>query len=283
MDDQRGVATRVERALDTDVSSTTELDGGMIGTVRRVDLADGRTVVAKTGETPLSVEAGMLRHLAERGLPVPDVLHAADDLLVLEHVEGESRITPAVERDAAEHLAALHGNTAEAFGFPFDTLTGTVTQPNPWTDRWSELYVEHRLGHVRDRCLESGALDPALDDRLVAAIDRLDELLVEPDRPALVHGDVWETNLLTDGQRVVAFLDPACYYGHPEIELAYVDWTDTFGDPFFERYDALRGVAEGFFETRRFAYRLYPLLVHLLLFGSPYDETLATTLDRLGR
>jgi fructosamine-3-kinase len=273
--------TRIERALGTAVRATTELDGGMIGTVHRVALADGRTVVAKTGETPLTVEARMLRHLDARDLPVPAVLYASDDLLVLSYVDGESRMTPAVARDAAEKLAALHDTTAEGFGFPVDTLTGTVTQPNPWTDRWSRFYVEHRLEHVRNLCLDDGALGTDLDRRLTATLDRLDELLVEPAEPALIHGDVWETNLLTDGNRVLSFLDPACYYAHPEIELAYIDWTDTFGEPFFERYDAVRGIEQGFFETRRYAYRLYPLLVHLLLFGDLYGEELGETLEHL--
>jgi len=274
------VDERLEQALGAGVLTRTELDGGMIGTVHRVDLDDGRTVVAKTGETPLSVEARMLQYLDAQGLPVPTVLSVTDELLVLSYVEGESRITPAVERDAAEKLADLHATTAQGFGFPFDTLTGPVPQPNPWTDSWSQFYLDHRLQPVREHCLAAGALD-ALDSRLGDALDRLPELLDEPSDPALLHGDVWETNLLTDGQRVVAFLDPACYYGHPEIELAYVDWTDTVGDAFFDRYDALRGIEDGFFERRRFAYRLYPLLVHLLLFGAPYDDELAETLDRL--
>lgn len=271
----------LERTLDARVRAKTELDGGMIGTVHRVDLADGRRVVAKTGETPLSVEARMLQQLDRHGLPVPTVLYATDELLVLSHVEGDSRITPAVERDAADHLAALHATSAEAFGFPFETLTGPVPQPNPWTERWTRFYVDHRLQSVRDRCLAADVLGDALDARLGDVLEALPALLVEPPEPALLHGDVWETNLLTDGQRVEAFLDPACYYGHPEIELAYVDWTDTFGDAFFDRYDDLRGIEHGFFDERRFAYRLYPLLVHLLLFGSPYDDELAGALARL--
>lgn len=267
--------------MDARVASRTELDGGMVGTVHRVDLDDGRTVVAKTGETPLTVEARMLRYLDDRGLPVPAVLYASDALLVLSHVEGNSRITPAVERDAAEKLAALHATTADAFGFPFDTLAGPVSQLNPWTDRWIRFYRDHRLEPLRERCLDAGVLDGELDDRLRVLLERLGERLVEPPAPALLHGDVWENNLLTDGRRVAAFLDPACYYGHPEVELAYVDWTDTFGETFFEEYGERRGIEDGFFAERRFVYRIYPLLVHLLLFGSPYDDELAATLDRL--
>jgi len=275
------VNERIEAALGARVLATSELDGGMIGTVHRVDLADGRTVVAKTGETPLTVEARMLRYLARHGLAVPDVLSSDEDLLVLSYVEGDGPITPAVERDLADRLAALHATAADGFGFPFDTLCGPVPQPNPWTDRWIPFYRKHRLAPVRERCLDASVLDPAPDRRLGTVLDRLDELLVEPPEPGLVHGDVWAGNVLTDGRRVTAFLDPACYYAHPEIELAYVDWAGAVGRPFFERYDDRRGIQAGFFPERRFAYRLYPLLVHLLLFGSPYDDELAATLASL--
>lgn len=276
----------VEAALGAPVVARRELDGGMIGRVYRVELADGRTVVAKTGGTPLAVEGRMLRYLARHAeLPVPDVYHADDDLLCIEFLPGESTITPAVERDAAAHLAALHGVTADAFGFPFDTLTGPVPQPNPRTDRWIPFYRDKRLEHVLALAEgdEESALTPSLAARVRAVCAELSDLIEEPAAPALIHGDVWRTNLLTDGERVVAFLDPACYFAHPEVELAYADWTDTFGEPFFERYRRERGVdLDGFFERRRHVYRLYPLLVHVHLFGESYVEPLEATLARLG-
>lgn len=275
------VSGRIEHILGTQVVSIAELDGGMIGTVHRVDLVSGRTIVAKTGETPLSIEARMLQYLDDHGLLVPTVLHGSDDLLLLSFIDGDSQVTPAVARDAADTLATLHDNTARGYGFPFDTLSGPVRQPNPWTDQWATFYADHRVQRVRDRCLETGAIDDALAERVTDVVNRMEQLVVEPPRPSLIHGDVWTTNLLTDGERIRAFLDPACYYAHPEIELAYIDWTETFGQPFFDRYDELRGIQSGFFETRRFVYRMYPLLVHVLLFGAPYDTELAETIDRI--
>lgn len=275
----------VENALGERVVTTSELDGGMIGAVYRVDLDGGDTVVAKTGDHDLSIEGRMLDYLGdESDLPVPDVSHADSDLLCLEHVTGESTITPAVERDAAAHLAALHEIEGRACGFPFDTLTGPVRQPNPWTEGWIAFYREQRVGTVLALARADGSLPATLADRVERACEDFDALLDEPDHPALLHGDVWRTNLLTDGQRVTAFLDPACSYGHPEVELAYVDWTETFGEAFFERYQSRRGIdlGAGFFDRRRFVYRLSPLLVHVHLFGGRYPDELAETLDRLG-
>lgn len=276
---------RIEEALGRSAAATRELDGGMIGSVYRVDLDDGDVIVAKTSDHALSIEGEMLAYLAaESALPVPAVYHADDDLLCLEYVSGDSTITPAVERDAAAQLAALHENRAPACGFPFDTLTGPVPQPNPCTDSWVEFYREQRIRAVCDRASADGTLPEDLRARVERACNDFEQILAEPDHPALLHGDVWRTNLLTDGERVTGFLDPACYYGHPEIELAYVDWTETFGDVFFEAYQHEReiDVGEGFFDRRRYVYRLYPLLVHVHLFGGTYPDKLAETLDRLG-
>ncbi|MFC4550845.1 MULTISPECIES: fructosamine kinase family protein [Halorussus] len=275
---------RVATAVGSEPTAVAELDGGEIGVVRRVDLADGRTVVAKTGDAPLTVEARMLRYLeTESDLPVPGMLHADNDLLVLEYVDGRATFTPAVERDAADRLAALHDVSAPTFGFPFDTLVGSVDLPNPWTDSWVEFYRDRRVEYAAGLVRESGRLPPSLAERVGEFADALDGLLVEPDAPGLVHGDLWTGNVLADPDagEVRAFLDPACYYAHPEIELAYVDWTGTFGEAFFDRYRERRGIASGFFPERRDAYAVYPLLVHVYYFGESYVPELGETLSRL--
>lgn len=280
---QGSIADAVDRALEADVVEVTALEGGQIGSVHRVDLADGSSAVAKTGETPLEVEAFMLEALAaESELPVPGVYYSDSDLLVIEHVPGTTDHGPAVARAAADHLARLHGVEAEAFGFERDTLTGPVRQPNPWTDSWIAFYREHRLGHVAELALESGSLPPSLAKRVDTLAADLEELLSEPAAPALIHGDVWTTNVLSRAGAVTAFLDPATYYAHPEVELAYIDWTGTFGEPFFDRYRKRRGIEAGFSDRRRYVYRLYPLLVHVHLFGGRYPERLEATLERLG-
>jgi len=269
----------IESALGSPAVEFRELTGGQIGTVRRVTLADERRVVAKTGETPLDVEARMLSYLAEHSdLPVPTVYHADPELLLIEYVEGETTHDAAVAKDAADHLAALHDTSSSAFGLDFDTVTGPVHQPNPWTDSWTEFYREQRL----EQLLSLADLSRNARARTEAVRDDLDELLTEPEMPSLVHGDAWTTNVLARDGEVTAFLDPAIYYAHPEVELAYIDWTGTFDDAFFDRYRERRGIASGFFERRRFVYRLYPLLVHVHLFGGQYHDELDETLRRIG-
>ncbi|AUV83133.1 fructosamine kinase [Salinigranum rubrum] len=276
------VRERVGEVLGEGVARLEELDGGMVGTVHRVVLESGETLVAKTGDTPLDVEARMLRYLARHtSFPVPAVEYADAEVLVLAHVPGDTEHSPSVERDAADHLAALHGHTAGAFGFPFDTLSGPLRQPNRWCTSWVAFFGERRLGHVADVAHEAGTVGDGTRERLARVVSDLGALLDEPARPALVHGDVWTENVLSEGGAVTAFLDPACYYGHPEVELAYVAWTETFGDAFVERYRERRPVAPGFEERRR-VYELLPLLEHVHLFGGRYRGLLDDALTRLG-
>lgn len=281
------VERAVSAALGSSVESHRRLEGGQIGSVFRIDLADGRTVVAKTGDTPLETEAFMLRYLAEKSdLPVPGVYHASDDVLVLECVPGTTSHTETVARDAAEYLASLHEVSGPAYGFPRDTLTGPVRQPNPWTDAWPEFYRDHRLRHAADLAADpdhgNGTLPTACRERIEVLATDIESLLGDAGVPSLIHGDVWRTNVLSRDGRVTGFLDPATYYADPEIELAYVDWTDTFGDPFFEVYEARVGIRDGFWSQRRYVYRLYPLLVHVHLFGRGYLEEFERTLEELG-
>jgi fructosamine-3-kinase len=270
-----------ELPIDAEIRSREPLSGGQIGRVSRVELADGRTVVAKTGPTDLSLEARMLRYLGEHGLPVPAVLGDSKEVLVLSHVEGESRFSPGAERHAARLLADLHSNSLPEFGFPYDTLTGELPLPNPRTDSWIDFFAEHRLRYAARRAHDDGPLPASLVTEIERLAAECDRWLAEPDSPSLLHGDVWTENVLASGDRITGFLDPATYYGHPEVELAYVDWTGTFGEAFFDAYDEIRGIADEFWETRRHLYRLFPLLVHVWHFGERYVRPVERMVESL--
>lgn len=289
MDTDAGAVGRaVSRALGVDATGVTELDGGMVGGVHRVDLADGRTVAAKTGGTPLTVEARMLRHLGERGLSVPDVVYVSDALLVLSFVEGDGdgvengRLAPATARDAARRLAALHGHTADRYGFPFDTLSGAYHQPNPWTDSWVAFLRDHRLGHVARAARDEGTLPPTLFHRVETLCADLSDHVPDDPPASLLHGDVWANNLVVDGGAVAAFLDPACSYGHSEVDLAYCEFVG-FDRAFFEAYDEARGIDDGFRDGRCAVYSLFPVLEHVRHFDADrYRDRADATLSSLG-
>ena len=223
----------------------------------------------------------MLRYLKEKTeLPVPEVYYSSKTLLLMQMMPGSGDLSGAQEH-AAELLAGLHGITAGAYGHERDTLIGSLPQPNPWTRSWVEFFRDHRLLYLAGVAHEAGRLPANVRSHIEKLAGRLGEILEEPERPSLIHGDVWSGNVLAKEGRITAFLDPAIYHADPEIELAFISLFDTFGERFFRRYGELREIRPGFFEERRHLYNLYPLLVHVYFFGGHYVDSVESTLRRL--
>ena len=273
-------------ALGVEPVTVEPLSGGSVSEVYRVMLRNGREIVAKvdaSGGAQLEIEAAMLRYLADSSLlPVPDVFSSDGRLLLLEMIPGQSSFSALAQEHAAELLAQLHNVTASSFGFEYPTLIGGLHQPNPWTDSWLEFFREHRLRHMGREALGSGRISSALFDRLDRFCGRLEEWIDSPSRPSLIHGDAWTGNILARPTEITGFLDPAIYFADPEIELAFTTLFGTFGQAFFRRYDEIRPIRPGFMDVRRDIYNLYPLLVHVRLFGGSYIDAVQQTLHRFG-
>ncbi len=267
------LADRVSSALGSPVRGLERLSGGCVADVLLARLENGGLVVVKHGGASYEIEAMMLRALRERSrLPVPGVLHAEPDLLVIEHVAHDGRLGERGERHAAELLADLHAVRGESFGFEHETLIGPLPQPCPPTATWVEFFAQQRLRHFGARAYRDGAITERCWSGLRRLADTLGEHLDEPEHPSLIHGDVWGGNVLAHRGRIAAFIDPATHYAHPEVELAFTTLFSTFGPAFYERYNQLRPIRDGFFEHRRALYNLYPLLVHAILFGGGYGD-----------
>ncbi len=260
------------------------LPGGCIAQVYKVELEGRGVLVAKVApEGGLAEEAAMLADLARlTDLPLPAVLHAADDLLLMDYVESGSPLGAAAEAHAADLLAALHAVSAPAFGYARDTLIGPLRQPNPWTESWVAFFREQRLAYMGRLALQSGNLPAATMKRLESFCGKLERHLDEPAAPSLIHGDLWGGNILVKAGRIAAFVDPAIHYANAEVELAFTTLFGTFGPAFFDRYREHRPIAPGFFEARRDIYNLYPLLVHTTLFGGHYAASVDGILRRYG-
>lgn len=271
---------RIETVVGQRPANIRPLHGGMIGEVYAVDLPDDTRLVAKVADDKLDIEGYMLRYIADHSdLPVPEVLHSDPQLLVMTFIDGGGSINASVQAHAAQLLAALHSVTADQFGLEQDTLIGPLHQPNPWTDSWIDFFREQRLLYMANEAHQHGPLPAKLLSRIEKLAGRLSDWLEEPAAPALIHGDIWTTNVLTRNGRITGFVDPAIYYAHPEMELAYTTLFGTFGQPFFDVYPTL---SPGFFEARRDLYNLYPLLVHVRIFGGGYVHSVDSIVRRFG-
>jgi fructosamine-3-kinase len=259
----------IEKALGRPCSLIAPLGGDGIYLIRV-----GRTKYVFKHHQYADVEARMLRLLSPY-LKVPEVIWNKENLLVMEYLEENG---PVDEKEAASVLASLHNVTQAGFGLDFDTTIGPHHQPNSLSESWVDFYRNERVLSMARRCHEKGRFNIGVMARIETLADRFERLLPEP-KPALLHGDIWSGNVIA-GKKGIAFIDPAVYYGHNEVELAFILMFHTFGRRFFDVYHGLSPIEKEFFEERQYLYRLYPVLVHVNSFGAGYMGMLERILAR---
>ena len=269
MDEGPDLGACVEKLLCTAVSSVSRQGGGDLSAVHIIRLGNGEQVIAK--QTPQAeAEAAMLQAIAEAGAPAPEVLAVEANLLLMNRCEGRSG--PGASWDSlAEVLNRLWSASGTRYGWPDDYGFGFVELPNSWQESWSDFWSERRLlCHLEQ-------LPSDLAGRIEGFARSISDHLPAKPSPSLLHGDLWGGNIMASGGEVTGLIDPACYYGHREVDLAMLG---LFDHPPRRFVDALE--LEPGWEERQPVYRLFPLIVHLRLFGEGYRTPLEADLRRLG-
>ena len=77
----------------------------------------------------------------------------------------------------------------------------------------------------------------------------------------------------------VVLIDPAVYYGHREMDLAMSQLFGGFSAEFYEAYHRTFPLEKGWQQRMDYC-NLYPLMVHVNLFGGSYLESVKRTLAR---
>lgn len=214
-------------------------------------------------------------------LPVPEVIHAGTagghQFLLLEYIEGSVRAKDYWQRFGSG-LALQHERSSPDFGLDHDNYIGSLPQRNRMSSSWIQFFVEERLGFQVQIGRDAGEIDQPLKRKFEALYKKLPSLLPE-ETPALLHGDLWAGNLMTGADGGPCLIDPAVYYGCREVDLAMTQLFGGFDQAFFHAYEEVYPLAPGY--RQRFdLYNLYPLLVHLNLFGGGYRSQVGAIVDR---
>jgi len=280
------LATAVADDLGIPVIARRRVSGGDVAESYRLELADGRSVFAKTHRNPppgfFTTEASGLAWIAEEStVRVPRVLSVADSgpaRLVMEWIaEGRA---PSDEAEFGRRLAALHRLGAPSFGREDRRTTGSRALPNDPCATWVEFYSTCRLGPLRRLAHDELALPDRALSKLDAVIEHLAQLGGEPEPPARLHGDLWAGNRLVDVAGRSWLIDPAAHGGHREFDLAMMRLFGGFGDQSFTAYQELFPLADGW-QARVPLHQLAPLLVHAIKFGGGYVAAAERALDAL--
>ncbi len=186
--------------------------------------------------------------------------------LILEWIEPVSTHPTAID-DLAFSLAQLHRQTRPAFGLDFNNYVGSLFQNNNSHDTWIDFYTNERILPLVKLAFESKLLTKENVQEFETLAAKLNAI-IPSEKPSLLHGDLWNGNYILSGSKSY-LIDPAIYYGHREMDLAMTQLFGAFPDRFYDVYMNNNPLIAGW-EKRVPIFQLYPLLVHLNLFGSTY-------------
>jgi fructosamine-3-kinase len=171
---------------------------------------------------------------------------------------------------AGRSLAALHQPAQLYFGWEQDNFISILPQQNQQHTSWSSFYINCRLQPLiqtlYDRRVFNGQ-DVSNSELLFQRVEHLFPI----EQPSLLHGDLWNGNLLCGPKQQAVFIDPSVYYGHREMDLGMTLLFGGFHQRFYEAYEQANPLSNNWRERLPYT-QLYPLLVHSFLFGGTYIQ-----------
>jgi len=219
-------------------------------------------------------EAEGLRMLAEKtSFVVPRILYENVGIMVIPWLDGSGSEEAWSPAEFGHCLGQMHEITGEAYGYGHTTFCGPTPQDNSHHLNWEAFFWEQRLEPLLRR-IEFSSFGEMDWRRRVEAVRDVMKAEIEDavTGPRLVHGDLWQGNVLKLGPGT-GLIDPALYFGHPEVDLGMLT---LFGSPapsFWDGYTKVRPLRSGFFRRASF-YNLFHIMNHCVLFGGGYWEQL---------
>lgn len=262
------------------------IGGGSINQTYQLQLANGTSYFCKINS------ASAFPHLflkEKRGLEllgrtgairVPHAIAVSQfedhQILILEWIESGAK-DKRFFKDFGEQLAQLHQHTKQHFGWEEDNYMGSVPQRNTPMVDWTQFFIQARLQPMVQACTDKALLTENDRQAFESLYKKLPQFFDADQQPALLHGDLWKGNYMCNTYQQPVLIDPAVYYGHPTVDLGMTTLFGGFDKAFYESYQYHQPLPTNYHDQWVIC-NLYPLLIHLYLFGKSYYNSIQKTL-----
>jgi len=266
---KRRIITQLGNAFNTTITVNGEssIVGGCINNTIKINTNKGDFFVKWNTNSKANMfqsEYNGLKVLKDTNtIRIPNVLCFDDDFLILEFIS-PSNPNNAFWEVFGQKLALMHKQTHSKFGLDFDNYIGSLYQDNTQNKNWTEFFIQNRL----QAQLSIGNFSGTLLSDFDKLFQKLPNLFPN-EKPALLHGDLWSGNFLAKNGDTPMLIDPAIYYGNREMDIAMSKLFGGFNSDFYFAYNESRPLENGW-EERIQICNLYPLLIHVNLFGGAY-------------
>jgi protein-ribulosamine 3-kinase len=268
------------------ILSIRAISGGDINKAFKIDTSAGSFFAKLNSATKypgmFAAEIKGLQLLKNTGtIFIPSIIGQAEtediSMLVLEF-EVHQREKKLFWKDFGRNLAHLHKNTWHSFGLDHHNYIGSLSQNNNPSPEWIDFYIICRI----EQQIRLARNNKNIDSSDVKLFERLYPHLSEffpKEKPSLLHGDLWSGNFMTNHEGDACLIDPAVYYGHRLMDIAMSKLFGGFHQEFYEAYHNEYPLEKNWMQAIEIA-NLYPLMVHVNLFGGGYLSSVKSILKK---
>ena len=277
---------QIEQLLGNKITYKQPISGGDTAAVYQLQTAHDsfilKTTNGQNAQAMFEAEKNGLEQIAKSNtIATPEVIGcdkvAGTAFLLLEYIPTQNGNKLQFEQFGRQ-LAQLHQSTNVQFGNSADNFIGPLEQSNTQHNQWVDFYAHERLWPQLQLAVHHQLLPLHMLPYQHTILEQLKNLFPTT-RPSLLHGDLWSGNYLIGTNGNAYLIDPSCYYGHHEVDIAMSRLFGGFDRAFYDAYFEIIP-RESYYQERLELYQLYYLLVHLNLFGHSYYASVKSILDR---
>ena len=227
-------------------------------------------------------ETNNLTYLNKKFKFFPKVVKSNDNFLIMEYLENDNDKPDSTNIDFLESIVKIHSVSNRQYGFGFNTQIGAIKQINNFENNWVYFYSNYRLNDILEIANKRINLGKVINKKILLILNNMKNLIPSNPKPLLLHGELWEGNILFKKNKFVGFIDPGSFFGHSEMEVAYLRW---FNSPFvdinfLDKYNDKILLDKDYLNYEPI-YQLYYALCNVALWDSSYIKEVKKILDKI--
>lgn len=228
-------------------------------------------LISQGGFNAIESEAKNLQYLNKIFNFFPQLINSNKNYLIIEFFENNGNKPTNTNVDFLESIIKIHNISNNLYGFEFNTQIGALEQSNKFENSWTNFYSNKRLGPIFELANNKENLGDFINKKVNYILKNIKNFIPENPTPQLLHGDLWEGNIIFNNKNFIGFIDPGSFYGHNEMEVAYLRWFNpSFVDSkFLDKYNDYIKLEKNYLDYE-IIYQLYYALCNVALWDRSY-------------
>ena len=254
----------------------------------KIKLEDNNKFIVKynvkfqRGFNAIESEAENLKYLNKKFNFFPKLINSNKNYLIIEFFENDGDKPTDTNLDFLESIIKIHNITNNLYGFEFNTQIGALEQSNKFENSWTNFYSNKRLSPIFELASKKENMSDFINKKINYILKNINNFIPENPTPRLLHGDLWEGNIIFNNKNFTGFIDPGSFYGHNEMEVAYLRWFNPqfIDSNFLDKYKRYINIDKYYLDYEPI-YQLYYALCNVALWDRSYINEVKNLLEKI--